>query len=217
MTMNPSPTIPPASPALHVDTHLVMNALNQLVALDSSGEGPMSSLIFMLSDYLRESLSTLEYPTLPLSMEIALVQAHVQLAARVARQTLHMSEVDAPSADPHVARGCLSQVGTALIKLMRGANECRLELDLDPTTGFSDDWARCSVTAYSPDLVVGVDPQNVERRLASVAAISGGQVVLDAASAISTPAAGTRIVLFCRIRLFAPDSQLSAPGDPEAA
>jgi hypothetical protein len=200
-----------------VDTHLVMNALNQLVAMDASGTSPMSSLIYLLSDYLRESLSSLNEQTHPLTQEVTLLRAHAELMAHVARQTLQFPQAPSIDGDPHVARGALAQVGCALLKVLRHLDECRLEIDLDPMTSASGEWARCSLTAYSPTIAPGIEPRAAEQLLARLDAFTSGQIQLEAVSMTSTPASGTRIVMFCQIRLHGDGLPALTPASPASA
>ncbi|MES2973014.1 MAG: hypothetical protein V4757_05375 [Pseudomonadota bacterium] len=202
MTDCPS-TQSPAPAAPKVDTHLVMNALNQLVALNSQPERKEVPLIFLLAEYLHEALTTLDTGTLCITHELQLMQAHLKLASGVSHHAVEMPEAMPPSPRLRVDRGAFTDPASVLFRSLRSAGPGRFQVHMDPeTVRHGDAWMTCSMTmTAAAGRAAAVDQAAVRSRLSALSLAEDGKLRVDTVVAASQRT-GLQVSAFFKVRVY---------------
>lgn len=181
-----------------VDSHLVMNALNQLAALQIGPPDPDNPLVFVLSDYLRETLSTLESSALPLAQEIKLMEAHLMLQACVSHTAVELAVTGAQAAlaaqatPGSAARGTLSEVVISVFKSVHPRTQAQWTMDvaLAPAAHADQAGIQCTISVSTPAGTHPLDTSTVQRELEQLEAVRSARVTLQPGAVIpsATPA-----------------------------
>ncbi|RYX93628.1 MAG: hypothetical protein EOO28_17700 [Comamonadaceae bacterium] len=188
----------PADPQA-VDTHLVMNAMNQIAARDISISGVENPLLFALSDYLRESLSRLDTEIVSLRSAIKLAEAHLMLHACVAHGTMDFAVRGCPAEPFRVARGVITELAMGSLKGLRfpAQGPCKLELSFaqPEKEGL---WISFSMEFFTTGRWAGSEPGPTESFMSGLAVVRAGDVVVDMPRMVVSPQGAT---LFFSMRL----------------
>ncbi len=113
-----------------VDSHLVMNVLNQLAAHDYSERGEENPLLFALSDYLRDVFLMLDHPLASLAHEARLMEAHATLVAQAMGVDLGFTASAFNADASYLQPGTLTAVAGAMLKAAKPAAGTRWQLAL---------------------------------------------------------------------------------------
>lgn len=119
----------PGSPPI-LDSHLVMNALNQIAAADFLAHGLENPLLFALSDYLQEALPVSVQPSIKLARELRLLKAYVELCAKTANAEIDVHLQSSALEQTSVRTGVLAALAAALLRGMQPAQNGRWRLTL---------------------------------------------------------------------------------------
>lgn len=204
MAAYPSTPMPaPAEP--RVDTHLVMNALNQLVALNSQPVRTEVPLIFLLAEYLHEALTTLEADRLDIAHELQLMQAHLKLASGVSHHEVCLQDAQLPSRELRVDRGAFTEPASVLFRSLRSFGPGRFQVHMDPeNVRHGDAWMTCSMTMSASGRAADVDQAGIRSRLCALSLAEDGKLRLDTVVA-TDQRTGLMVSAFFKVRVY-PDA-----------
>jgi len=105
-----------------IDTHLIMNALNQIAARDIDQKRGENPLLFALSDYLREALTKLDSLHQSVKHDAQLMETHLLLYSNVAHIRIELEIINLPATSVLVSRGMLSKLAITMMKAIRSAS-----------------------------------------------------------------------------------------------
>lgn len=192
----------PAPTAPRVDTHLVMNALNQLVALNTQPERKEVPLIFLLAEYLHEALTTLDAGRLRISHELQLMQAHLKLASGVSHHPVELPEASPPARDLRVDRGAFADPASVLFGSLRGSRPGRFQVHMDSeTVRQGEAWMTCSMTMGTSGPAAAVDEAEVHNRLSALRLAEDGKLRVETVVAASQRS-GLQVSAFFKVRVY---------------
>ncbi len=97
-----------------MDINLVMNAINQIAALDRKRRRPAHPLLFSLSNYLHTALSAL--PDQSVRRQVELAGVHAVLCAGVRHCSLSLRVSNCPQATVSIRRGVLQEMALCLVR-----------------------------------------------------------------------------------------------------
>lgn len=185
-----------------VDTHLVMNALNQLVALNSQSVRKEIPLIFLLAEYLHEALTTLDSGRLDIAHELQLMQAHLKLASGVSHHELDLQNAQLPSGNLRVDRGAFTEPASVLFSSLRSFKPGRFQVHMDPeNVRHGDAWMTCSMTMSASGRAADVDQAAVRSRLCALGLVADGKLRVDTVVA-ADQRTGLMVSVFFKIRVY---------------
>lgn len=135
-----------------VDSHLVMNVLNNLAAEDYTKRETENLLLFALSDYLREVFYRIDRPSLSLFDEIKSLRVHVNLLAEVSGWKVSYSiNNTVENTKLKVVPGCLVHIFNCLLNSFQSHPGASWALSVN----ISDE------RALPDQLIVKIDLQNL--------------------------------------------------------
>lgn len=177
-----APSLPQA-----VDTHLIMNAMNQIAARDISLSGIENPLLFALSDYLRESLSKLDIAAVNIRTDVRHAEAHLMLHACVAHSTMEMDVSGCPADVFKIPRGTLAVLAVGCTKALRlpAHGRWQLLLSFDPVNR-DDEWISFSTSFSLPGKALAADLPYATSLLQGLPIVLDGSVVFEASRSIES-------------------------------
>jgi len=191
-----------AAPTPKVDTHLVMNALNQLVALNSQPERKEVPLIFLLDDYLHKAMTTLDDAQLPVSHELQRMQAHLKLSSGVSHHAMEVQETRLPLSEMRVDIGAFTEPAAVLFKSLRNLRPCRFQVHMDPEPSRQGDtWLTCSMTMCAGGQASAIDQAAISSRLSRLGLVESGKLRLEAVAA-TDQRSGAQVTAFFKTRVY---------------
>ncbi|MBP8018845.1 MAG: hypothetical protein KAY82_02300 [Hylemonella sp.] len=116
-----------------IDTHLIMNAMNQMAAMDRAAGRGENPVLFALSDYLREALFQIYKVQVEIFRERQLLQAYLELKASMSQCVFDLDFQGDWGSDIQVFRGVLAEIVSQFIAgtdIESGAH-CQLSLVMD--------------------------------------------------------------------------------------
>lgn len=189
-------------PAPRVDTHLVMNALNQLVALNSQPERKEMPLIFLLAEYLHEALTTLDSGRLRIAHELQLMQAHLKLASGVSHRAVDLQDALPPVRELRVDRGAFTEPASVLFKSLSSSRPGRFQVHMDPETlRHGDAWMTCSMTMTTAGHATAIDQSAVCTQLSALSLVGDGKLRVDTVVA-THQRSGLQVSAFFKVRVY---------------
>ena len=171
---------PPPSFPQAVDTHLIMNAMNQIAARDISINGTENPLLFALSDYLRESLSRLDVDAVSIRTDVRLAEAHLMLHACVAHSDIQLDVSGVPVDFFKVTRGTLPVLAIGCLKALRLSPQVgwRMHIVFEPVVK-EDEWVAFSMTISAEGRPFDSDLGRAISFLQSLIPVKTGAVLFD--------------------------------------
>ncbi len=192
----------PVTAEPRVDTHLVMNALNQLVALNSQSVRKEIPLIFLLAEYLHEALTTLDTGRLDIAHEQQLMQAHLKLASGVSHHDLVLQDTHVPSGELRVDRGAFTEPASVLFSSLRSFKPGRFQIHMDPgNVRHGDAWMTCSMTMSASARAADIDQAAVRSRLCTLSLVADGKLRIDTVVA-ADQRTGLMVSVFFKVRVY---------------
>lgn len=157
-------------PPLQVDTHLVLNVLNQMAAKNFLHRGEEDPALFALADYLQQAL--VQRTNATLGDDVRLFETHLKLSAlmNIIKLDLHISGIVDLADRPSVP--CLFEVISSLLAAVRPqlGSRWRTKFRLEQDRSFASGLRVLLDVVAMADGTRGVEQSVVHADLADIAA-----------------------------------------------